>query len=133
VISDAQFWISLQSAFLAAAAEALAVPARDLDGTYRSQSDTSSLAELVVYDRVPGGAGYVERVAQGLSGILSSAWHRTANCPNPACDPSGSCYACLRTYGNQFHWDLLNRGRIAEWLSQFVSAPTSPQGVAQPA
>jgi len=119
-IHDAQFWVSLRSAFLSAAAEVLTIPVRDLDGTYRSQSELSSRAELVVYDRVPGGAGYVQQIIQRLGNILNRAWERTAACPNPNCDPSGSCYACLRTYGNQFQWDLLNRRRIAGWLQQFV-------------
>jgi hypothetical protein len=28
----------------------------------------------------------------------------------------GSCYSCLRTYGNQFNWDLLRRNLVANWL-----------------
>lgn len=122
-IQDNQFWVSLQSAFLSAAADSLTIPARDLDGTYRAQSESSSLGELIIYDRVPGGAGYVQQIIRCLETVLNRMRERTANCPNPACDRSGSCYACLRTYGNQFQWHLLNRGRIADWLLQFSSSP----------
>ena len=58
--------------------------------------------ELVVYDRVPGGAGYVSRIGKELPGILEATLRRVLNCTNPQCDPQGSCYTCLRSYGNQF-------------------------------
>jgi len=121
-VQDDKFWLSLQAAFLSSAAETLSIPARDIDGTYRSQSERGFRGELIVYDRVPGGAGYCERICEELPHILSRAWERTARCPNPMCDPSGSCYACLRTYGNQFQWNALDRGAIAAWLIQFQTA-----------
>ncbi len=119
-VNDRSFWFSLQTAFIAAAADTLVIPRRDLDGTYRSQGEGSQAAELVIYDRVPGGAGYVGRMRQELPRILGMTLERVRNCPNPACEPAGSCYACLRTYGNQFNWDLLRRDRLAEWLSSIL-------------
>jgi ATP-dependent helicase YprA (DUF1998 family) len=127
-VNDRSFWLSLQTAFIAAAADALVIPRRDLDGTYRSQGEGSLAAELVIYDRVPGGAGYVGRMRQELLRILGMTLQRVRDCPNPACEPSGSCYACLRTYANQFTWDLLCRNRIAEWLSSILGRAA----VAQP-
>ena len=56
------FLAVVHNGFIAAVAHTLVIPRRDLDGTYRSQGEGSSAGELVVYDRVPGGAGYVGRI-----------------------------------------------------------------------
>ncbi len=130
-VQDSRFWLSLQAAFLAAAAETLGIPVRDIDATYRSQSENGFSGELIIYDRVPGGAGYCASIHEGLPLILSRAWERTEHCPNPSCDPSGSCYACLRTYSNQFQWNDLDRSAIALWLSQFVVGRMRPNVVPQ--
>jgi hypothetical protein len=120
-VSDRSFWLSLQTAFIAAAADALVIPRRDLDGTFRSQGDGSVAGELVIYDRVPGGAGYVGRIREELPEILTKTFERVARCPNDSCQLAGSCYACLRTYGNQFDWDLLRRDRVGEWLASVLA------------
>ena len=115
-VADEVFWLSFQTAFVAAAAEVLSIPRSDLGGTYRSQSFNSLQGELVIFDRVPGGAGYVERIIEELPAILKRTGERVEKCENPLCDPSGSCYACLRNYENQFRWDKLQRRCVAEWL-----------------
>lgn len=119
-INDESFWLSLQTTLVAAAAEVLAIPPSDIAGTYRSQFQAGAGGELVMYDRVPGGAGYVERIVGQLGTILQAALDRTRRCRNPLCDPEGSCYACLRSYGNQFKWNLLKRGPVARWLEQLT-------------
>lgn len=119
-VSERTFWFSLQNAFVTAATDVLNIPRRDLEGTYRSQGEGSAVGELVVYDRVPGGAGYVARIHEELPVILRKTWERVENCPNPTCVKAGSCYACLKSFGNQFNWDLLQREKIAEWLTDFV-------------
>ena len=119
-VSERSFWFSLQNAFVTAATDVLNIPRRDLEGTYRSQGEGSSVGELVVYDRVPGGAGYVERIRLELPLILRKTWERVEHCPNPTCVKTGSCYACLKSFGNQFNWDLLRRDRVAEWLSDIL-------------
>jgi superfamily II DNA/RNA helicase len=115
-VSERGFWLSLQTAFINSTADVLVIPTRDLDGTYRSQGEGSNAGELVIYDRVPGGAGYVGRIRQELPNILAAALQRVEKCPNPTCEMGGSCYSCLRTYGNQFNWDLLRRNLVANWL-----------------
>ena len=85
-------------------------------GTYRAQDGGAKRGEIVVYDRVPGGAGYVQRIEQELSEVLRATLDRVKKCPNPQCDPDASCYACLRSYQNQFYWDLLKRRIVIDWL-----------------
>ena len=59
-----------------------------------------------------------------LIGGASSAWAQAdtdlANCKNPQCDPQGSCYACLRSYSNQFQWESLHRNLVADWLTEVL-------------
>jgi superfamily II DNA/RNA helicase len=123
-INDEGFWLSLQTTLVAATAEVLAIPLSDIAGTYRSQFQAGAGGELVMYDRVPGGAGYVARIVDQLGTILGAALDRTLHCRNPLCDPEGSCYACLRSYGNQFKWALLKRGPVARWLEQLMARRT---------
>jgi hypothetical protein len=120
-VSDRSFWLSLQTAFIAAAADTLVIPRRDLDGTFRSQGEGAVAGELVIYDRVPGGAGYVGRIRDELPEILGKTLERVARCPNESCQPAGSCYTCLRTYGNQFDWDLLRRDQVGSWLMSVLA------------
>jgi hypothetical protein len=124
-VDRTDFWISLQTALTMAAADVLVIPPRDIDGTFRSQSEQGSRGELVIYDRVPGGAGYVERIQQELPRILGETLSRTRKCRNLQCDPQGSCYACLRSYGNQFQWENLHRNLVSDWLSQVLGAGTA--------
>lgn len=118
-VGDRDFWLSLTSAFTAAAAEVLAIPRNDLDSIYQSQNNNESLGELIIYDRVPGGAGYVERIIENLSVILQRTFEKTKNCENSLCDENSSCYTCLRNYQNQFYWDSLKRIKISEWLEDY--------------
>jgi hypothetical protein len=115
-ITDQRFWLSLHTAFVNAASDVLKVPPRDLAGTFRAQDGGGRRGEIVVYDRVPGGAGYVQRVVQDLPAVLQATLDRVKKCPNPQCDPDASCYACLRSYQNQFYWDQLRRSAVSDWL-----------------
>jgi superfamily II DNA/RNA helicase len=124
-VTDGDFWFSFQTAFVIAAAEVLSIPRSDLDSTYQSQSSSSLSGELIIYDRVPGGAGYVRRIIEHLPQILMRTLDRTHTCDNPLCDPEGSCYTCLRSYGNQFYWDRLKRRKVSEWLSKFLRVEDS--------
>src|SRR5262249_24778124 len=129
-INNESFWLSLQTAFVAATAEVLSIPTNDIAGTY--QNGPHGTAELVVYDRVPGGAGYVARIVLELRNILEAILRRTRDCRNPLCDPQVSCYACLRSYSNQFKWDQLSRGPIAAWTAALLSGPSqSPATVSE--
>jgi uncharacterized protein DUF1998 len=119
-VTDREFWFSFQTAFVIAAAEVLSIPRSDLDSTYQSQSSSNLAGELIVYDRVPGGAGYVSRIIDRLPRVLLRTLERTRTCDNSLCDPEGSCYTCLRSYGNQFYWDRLKRKKVADWLHKFL-------------
>lgn len=115
-ISNEPFWRSIEMAVVTSAADLLDIAPRDIAATHRAQKAGGLAGELVVYDRVPGGAGYVGRIVDNLPEVLHAALDRVERCPNPQCDILGSCYACLRSYYNQMQWDELRRHEVADWL-----------------
>jgi hypothetical protein len=119
-MSNRSFWLSFRSAFLRAACEELAIATADIDATHNGWSNAGGAGELVLYDRVPGGAGHIPRIIESLDDVLRAALARVENCAN-CTDLDASCYACLRTYGNQFDWPNLQRRGVRDWLSAVFS------------
>lgn len=117
-LKDRSFWLSLQSAFLNGACDALEISSSDIDGTFHGWTEESWIGELVIYDRVPGGAGHIERIVDELDKVLRETLARVHDCKCP--DIKASCYACLRNYYNQFSWDELSREKVIEWLTKIL-------------
>ncbi|MBU7584145.1 MAG: DEAD/DEAH box helicase [Nostoc sp. TH1S01] len=110
------FWRSLTYALIAAAAQVIDVPRSELDGLFTPLPN--QFAQIIIYDNVPGGAGYSKRIADHFFQVLEKALEITASC---SCDTS--CYDCLRTYSNQpFHAEL-NRKIVANFLTDLVVKP----------
>jgi ATP-dependent helicase YprA (DUF1998 family)/rubrerythrin len=110
------FWRSLTYALLAAAAQVIDVPRAELDGLFRPPDrETAGMAEIVIYDNVPGGAGYSQRIASQFDEILQRAYQLVESC---GC--SSSCYDCLRTYTNQVFHHELDRRPVADFLRLLV-------------
>ena len=61
----------------------------------------------MLYDNVPGGAGYVRYINDELASVLSAAYDVVTRC---SCGPETSCCECLRNYYNQYCHDELSRG-----------------------
>ncbi|MEG3439468.1 DEAD/DEAH box helicase [Pannus brasiliensis CCIBt3594] len=112
------FWRSFLYAFLAAAAETIDVPRNELDGLCKPADDRSGMAELVIYDNVPGGAGYSQQIARAFGKVLEKTLGLADSC---TCDTS--CYDCLRTYTNQTFHAELNRHAVVEFLKPLVNSP----------
>lgn len=113
VNSGIRFWRSLTYAIIAASAQVIDVRREELDGLFTPLPDRQ--AEIILYDNVPGGAGYSRRIAERFQDILAKAYELVALCN---CDIS--CYDCLRTYSNQpFHAEL-NRCVVAEFLKPHI-------------
>jgi hypothetical protein len=110
------FWRSFLYAFLAAAAEMIDVPRNELDGLCKPSDDQSGMAELVIYDNVPGGAGYSQQIARAFEAVLEKTYELARSC---TCDTS--CYDCLRTYNNQMFHAELNRHAVIEFLEPIVN------------
>lgn len=110
------FWRSLTYALLAAAAQVIDVPRAELDGLFRLREDSSTReTEIIIYDNVPGGAGYSKRIVECFPAILQRALEFVNSC---SCD--SSCYDCLRTYTNQAFHHELDRHSVANFLLPIV-------------
>jgi hypothetical protein len=124
-VADKTFWLSFLSAFLNGSSRKLDIDRNDLDGIYQRVPGSGASGELVIYDRVPGGAGYLKRIAENLSEVLEATFGVVDDCKDPACnDLDSSCYACLRSYGNQANWEFLRRRPVVDWLSSVLRTPT---------
>jgi Lhr-like helicase len=113
------FWQSFLAAFLNGASDALGISINDLGGTYHGWTVESFVGELVIYDRIPGGAGYIPKIVEDLDKVLQEVLRRVRDCK--CSDVNSSCYACLRSYSNQFYWEQLRRRPIIDWLTQILS------------
>ncbi len=73
---------------------------------------------VVVYDSVPGGAGYAVRLFKEITmkKLLKAAVIRL-DCPS---DCSSGCRRCLCDYSNQRIWDYFNRKPVMEWLQSLI-------------
>ena len=91
---------SVGQALALGAADAVAVPERDLNVTLAPDA-------VVLYDNVPGGAGLVAQLTDAASfrRVLERARARVEG----ACGCDRSCYGCLRSYRNQFAHPHLDR------------------------
>ncbi len=79
-------------------------------------------AEIYLYDTLPGGAGFAQRVdGLGLA-VFEEALRILESCPDN-CDRS--CYRCLRSYKNKFEHDLLDR-HIGASLLRFLLRDEAP-------
>lgn len=80
-------------------------------------SDEALMRLAVLYEEVPGGAGYLRQLAQQFGEVAATLVPVLDNC---SCEQS--CYACLRSYNNQAEADLLDRHLAADFLRRFADA-----------
>jgi len=95
-------------ALASGAAEILEVPAADLSAAVTM--GTRGLSQIVLYDNVPGGAGLVSRLDDPdllLRALRAASERVDGRC---GCRSEDSCYACLRSYSNQYAHGRLQRG-----------------------
>ena len=62
--------------------------------------------DLLIYDPMPGGSGLLEQMLSRWKELIATARELLAGCVQ-GCETA--CYACLKTFRNQFYHALLNR------------------------
>jgi very-short-patch-repair endonuclease len=67
--------------------------------------------QVVLFESVPGGAGYLEELAANLPRAAAAAYERLFG---HAC--ARACYRCLKRYGNQRWHGLLDKELVRDWL-----------------
>jgi ATP-dependent helicase YprA (DUF1998 family) len=101
---------TVSEALTKAACASLELEANELQAEYRPALTTAGRegreAEIYLYDTLPGGAGFAQRVGGLGLAVFDEALKILESCPDN-CDRS--CYRCLRSYKNKFEHDLLDR------------------------
>lgn len=116
------FWRSFLYGLLEGISSSLGIARNNIDGClYYRQGQHPS---VIIFDNVPGGAGYTKEIPLSLSAIMKETLRRMDQC---TCSPETSCYGCLRNYGNQYCHDILSRGVVKEALNAILlSAAANP-------
>jgi hypothetical protein len=109
-----------------AACAELELEASELQAEYRPALTPAGRdgheAEIYLYDTLPGGAGFSQRVGRLGLAVFEEALRILENCPD---DCDRSCYRCLRSYKNKFEHDLLDR-HLGASLLRFALYGTAP-------
>ena len=71
---------------------------------------------VILYDRTPGGAGFVKTIGNefSIAKLLDTALE-VLDCPKQC---ATSCVSCLRHFQNRRFWDALDRNATASFLTQ---------------
>jgi len=112
---------TISEALTKAACARLELEANELQAEYRPALTAAGRegreAEIYLYDTLPGGAGFSQRVGRLGLAVFEDALQILEVCPDN-CDRS--CYRCLRSYKNKFEHDLLDRHLGASLLRFLV-------------
>ena len=89
---------------------------------FRNEDTGNGCYALIYYDRTPGGAGHVKRLAkpETLEMALRETLSLMKQCNCGGTEMDTSCYGCLRNYYNQKHHDKLKRGYVVRFLEQLL-------------
>ena len=68
-------------------------------------------AEVILYDRTPGGAGFVKEGFDNWQAVVKKALEICADC-----DCEKACYECLKDYSNQSYHNKLDRVSVTALL-----------------
>lgn len=110
-----------------AASDMLNLYPGELRSTYRLYTSAGCTAEVVLYDGVPGGAGYSARLGTpqySFRELMVGALRRL-EC-SQSCE--SACRACLCDYGNQRHWDSFRRKEAMAWLKALLDGRPTADG-----
>ncbi|MEW6246510.1 MAG: DEAD/DEAH box helicase [Nitrospirota bacterium] len=105
------FCRTLGKALVVGAQERLEIEQDEI--AYFQHPDGAGGWTLVFYETAPGGAGYLEQLAQDLRGWAKASYDRLYNH-----DCERACYRCLKTARNQFDHALLNKELVRSFLFQ---------------
>lgn len=106
---------SLAYAFQRGACSVLEVEFSDIGVSWRwlgGRQGATSRQEIVLYDRTPGGSGFVRDAYERWATVEARALQICKDC---VC--KDACYDCLKDYSNQPHHDKLNRLNVVTALS----------------
>ena len=103
--------VTLAEALLVGAQTLLELEPYELHSFIRPAIEEGGPAQIVIYETVPGGAGYVDEIARRLSEVTRAAQDRLYghHCAK-------ACYLCLKHYRNQKWHPFFDKDRIRDIL-----------------
>jgi len=108
---------TLAEAVRVAAIRLLRLDDNEIAATYRWGLDQR--VYIVLYDTVPGGAGYVEQLQRehSVASLLEGAREalRCNHCTR-------GCRRCLQSYSNQAYWEALRRSDALRWVEAIIGS-----------
>jgi ATP-dependent helicase YprA (DUF1998 family) len=76
--------------------------------------------DLLIYDPMPGGSGLLEQMLSRWQELIAASKSLLVGC-SQGCEKA--CYACLKTFRNQFHHELLDRHKALELVETLNHQP----------
>ena len=115
-LDDVDAAYSLGYSLALGSSDALGVPQNDLNVALSRVEAPSGfgMISLILYDDVPGGAGFVARLSR--EEIFAEALYRARERVAGGCGCDSSCYGCLRSYRNQFVHSVLDRYKALRFI-----------------
>lgn len=111
---------TLTEATRIALAEALEIQDGEVTGTFRWR--ISAGPEIIIFDSVPGGAGYVGMFFQKFT--AKDLLKRAAKVLECIKHCTNGCSHCVCTYSNQIYWDQFKRNECLNWVKTLLSYAT---------
>lgn len=112
-----RFARTLAEALRISAARLIDADPRDIAATMQEESNRPI---AVLYDTVPGGAGYVRRLSSGALSI-GALLQRAASLLDCPAQCASACRQCLSDYSNQSWWEELDRQPVLAWLQSVLA------------
>ncbi len=103
--------ITLAEALLVGAADLLEVESHEIAAFPRKSRGDSSFEEIIFYETVPGGAGYIEEIAQRFPEVALAARKRLFGH-----DCVRGCYLCLKHFRNRRWHSFFNKNDVRDIL-----------------
>jgi hypothetical protein len=103
--------VTLAEALLAGASSLLEIEPHEIQAFVRAAPPNSPGDQIVFYETVPGGAGYVEELARRLPDVARAAQRRLYG---HVC--SKACYLCLKHYRNQRWHPFFDKDAVRDLL-----------------
>lgn len=110
--------INIGESLRTAAARMLDMGPDDLQLLVVRKSETK--LDLVVYDPMPGGSGLLDQMLGRWKELVATAKDLLAGCVQ-GCETA--CYACLKTFRNQFHHSVLDRHQALDLTARLDHDP----------
>ena len=112
---DLSYLHTLAEALVIGAESVLEVEPREIGAFIQKAAPDLGHAQIVLYETVPGGAGYLEEIARKLDEVAEKGYRRLFDH-----ECRKACYRCLKRYDNQRIHAFLDKERVRDTLFQLV-------------